>query len=367
MLQIGKIQQAPAALFGSIGGGEVLHQGEQPPHRRPYQGHVGQQVGAGILEQLPELSHPFFAFLSDGLDLLLGHGIAAAPHRPQLGERDLRQCRRPVPPRLRRRDKGPQALHRGGQAGGVAPLQLLVPRAQLPGVGHPALPVPPLPGGVGQQQPAPHRLPRVRRPGQVEGGKLFPQPGGGVGVGLDLAVDVQSDLHQPAVVPPGGQGVHQQCEIRVLPDGLIPPFQQVVHGPESQHPRLPLVAEAEVRLQVQQVAALPQELGAEGVDGGNLGLVDQGGLPPQMAVAGLFRQPGGQLVHDAPAQLGGGGLGVGDDQKAVDVQPLVLHPGQEPLHQHPGLAGTGGSGHQQAAAPVGHHGALLRGQGKGHV
>ena len=219
---------------------------------------------------------------------------------------------------------------------------------------------------VVQQQAAPGGLPRVVYPLQGKGPLLPVQPGGGIGVGLHPPPDVQHDLHEPAVVPPGGHGVHQPGEVAPLGDVLIAPIQHIVEGAEHEDARLPLVAQAEVRIQLQQVAALPQKLGAEGVDGGDLGLIDQGGLPPQVGVGGALRQPGGQLLHDAAPQLGGGGLGVGNDQEAVDVQPLPLHPGQEPLHQYPGLAGAGGGGHQQPAAPVVYRGLLFTCQGKGH-
>ena len=115
---------------------------------------------------------------------------------------------------------------------------------------------------------------------------------------------------------------------------------------------LPLVAQAEIRVQVQQVAVLPEEGGTEGVDGGNLRLVDQGGLAAEVAVVGGLRQPVRQLLGDAPPQLGRRRLGEGDHQEAVDVEPLLGHPIQQPLHQHPGLARPRRRRYQQLAAPV---------------
>ena len=101
---------------------------------------------------------------------------------------------------------------------------------------------------------------------------------------------------------------------------------------------LPLVAQAEVRVQIQQVAALTEEGGAEGVDGGDLCLIDQSGLTAEVPVVGRLRQPGGQFLGNAGPQLPRGRLGVGDDQELVQIQPLPGHPVHEPLHQHPGLA-----------------------------
>ena len=185
-------------------------------------------------------------------------------------------------------------------------------------------------------------------------------------MGLDPAPDVQHDLHEAAVIPPGGHGIHQPGKIAALGQALVALLQHVVEGAQHQHPRLPLVAELEIRVQVDGMAALPQKLGAEGVDGGDIRLVDQRGLAAQAAVGGSLCQPGGELLHNARAQLGGGGFGVSDDQKAVDVQSLSRHTGQKPLHQHAGLARPGGGGHQQGSAPVVHHRLLFLCQGKGH-
>ena len=85
------------------------------------------------------------------------------------------------------------------------------------------------------------------------------------------------------------------------------------------------------------MAALPQQGGTEGVDGGDLCLIDQSGLAAQVAVIGILGQTLGQLLGDAPPQLRRGRLGVGDDQKLGDVQPFAGHPVQQPLHQHPSL------------------------------
>ena len=85
------------------------------------------------------------------------------------------------------------------------------------------------------------------------------------------------------------------------------------------------------------MAALPQQGGTEGVDGGDLCLIDQGGLTAQVAVIGVLGQTLGQLLGDAAPQLGGCRLGVGDDQKLGDVQPFAGHPIQQPFHQYPGL------------------------------
>ena len=253
------------------------------------------------------------------------------------------------------------------QGGGIVDLQQLVLPHQFQRLAD-AFPAPAAPAAQLLQQDGPpggvlHVRPRLQLPAAL----LLPQPAGGVWMALHPSGDVQHDLGQTAVVPPGGQGVHQPGEGPLGVHALIPAVQGLLQHPGHQHLGLPLVAQAEVRVQVQQVAALPQQGGAEGVDGGDLGLVDQGGLPPQVPVVGPLRQPVGQLLGDTGPQLRRRRLGVGDDQELVDVQPLALHPVQQPLHQHPGLARPGGGGNQELSPPVPDDFLLFLCQGKGHV
>ncbi len=366
VLQIGKVHHAPTCLLGGVGRLEVLYQGEQTPHCRVDGPEILQQIRPAVLEPAGELVHPLLAGGAEALDLLRRIGAVHDLLPPRRGERDGQDGAGRVPTLRRPLDEGVQPRQSSGQAGAVIGVQVGVAGAELQSGGDLPPPVSPLPGRVIQQQAAPGGVGRVAQAIHCKGFLLFIQPGGGVGVGLHPAPDVQDDLHQPGVVPPGGHGVHQLGEVAARHDVLIAPLQHVVEGPEHEDARLPLVAQAEVRVQVQQVAALPQQLGAKGVDRGDLGFVNQSRLTAQMGVGGVLRQPGGQLLHDAAPQLGGGGLGVGDHQEAVDVQPLPRHPGQEPLHQHPGLARPGRGGHQQPAAPVVYRSLLFGCQGECH-
>ncbi len=115
------------------------------------------------------------------------------------------------------------------------------------------------------------------------------------------------------------------------------------------------------------MAELPQNIPTEGVNGGNRGLIDQGGLAAKPGVSRVRRQTPGNLPGHTPPKLGGGGPGEGDDQEPVDVQLLPDHPVQKPLHQHPRLAGAGGGGNQKLPAPVAHHSFLFLRQRKGHL
>ena len=183
---------------------------------------------------------------------------------------------------------------------------------------------------------------------------------------LDPPKHIQHDLGQAAVIPSGGEGIHQKGEVPLRINVPVLLLQHVLQHLGHHHMALPLVAQAEVRVQIQQVPALPEEGGAEGVDGGDLSLIDQGGLPAEVPVVGSLRQPGGQLLGDAGPQLPCGRLGVGDDQELVQIHPLPGHPVHEPLHQHPGLARACCGGDQQLPAPVIHDPLLFLCQGKGH-
>ncbi|MPN15519.1 hypothetical protein SDC9_162853 [bioreactor metagenome] len=189
-----------------------------------------------------------------------------------------------------------------------------------------------------QQQRAPGRLPGLLHPLQPEGCLLPVQPLPGPGMALDAAEHIQGNFHQAAVVPPGGHGVHQTGKVSARLQLLIALFQHLRKCPVHEHRRLPLVAQAKVGGQIQQMPALPQKGGAEGVDGGNARLVDPDGLTAQVGVSGLLGQPCAQSVGDSAAQLGGGGLGIGDDEELIHVAPLPDHAVQQPLHQHPCFA-----------------------------
>ena len=82
-------------------------------------------------------------------------------------------------------------------------------------------------------------------------------------------------------------------------------------------------------------------------------------LPLKMAILGLGCKSLADGGGDLATKLCGGGVGEGDDQKFVDILPLLLDPGHDPIHQHLCFAGTGSSGHQQGAAAIVYHSLLL--------
>ena len=114
------------------------------------------------------------------------------------------------------------------------------------------------------------------------------------------------------------------------------------------------------------MAALPQKNRTKCVDGGNLGLIHQYGLTSQVPVVRAQGQTASQFLGDTPSKLRGRSLGIGYDQKAVDINSIPVHAVQQPLYQHPGLTRPGGGGYQQLSALVVYDLLLFLCQRKGH-
>ena len=178
-------------------------------------------------------------------------------------------------------------------------------------------------------------------------------------MGLDAAADVQDNLHQAAVVPPGGHGVHQKGKVAALGQVLVALVHYIVEGAEHEYTGFSLVTEAEIRVDIQQMAALAEEFYAEGVNGGDVRLIDQGILAAEAAVTRVFRCINGELIHNAGAQFCGGGIRKRYHQEAVNIYALPCHPRQQALHQYSGLARARCRRNQQATASVFYCGFLL--------
>ena len=348
VLQVGEIQHPTPGFLGLIGFLKVKNQVHKAPHCRGGLPQIGEHLGAVPVKALGRLGKQVLGRVPQVLHLL-GHcrrpallqgtelfaAFPLASHRRE-GYGQTGTGLIPVGT-LRRLTERLSGLQGGLDGGGVVHLQQLVLGAEVESPLQTALCLPALPGGVLQQQSPPGGLPCVGYPLQRPHRLLPEKPLGRVGVALDAAKYIQHNLLQAAVVPACRQGVHQQREVVSLLEVLILLLQHVLEHLGGHHRPLSLIAQAEVGVQVQQVASLPQQGGTEGVDGGDLCLIDQSGLSAEMAVVGVLGQTLGQLLGDAPPQLSRCRLGVGDDQKLGDVQPLAGHPVQQPLHQHPGL------------------------------
>ena len=365
MFQVGKVQYAPARLLPGVvllKAGRQLH---QAPHRGPGQGQIGQQLPAVPAQVLKELVHLLLAAGAQSLHPLRRLQVLHALFPPRRRELHWQGPVHAVP--AVRRQQGPHPLDGLGETGAVILAEHAVPAGEFQRPEQQLQAALPLPPGVGQQQRPPGGVPRVGDPLQGESRPLLVQPGRRVRVALDAAEHVQHDLLQAAVVPPGGHGVHQGGKVPLRVQILVLAVQGLPQHPGHQDRALPLVAQPKVRVQPDLVAALPQQSGTEGVHRGDLGLVDQRGLPPQVPVVGPLRQPVGQLLSNPGPQLCRSRPGICNDQEVVDIRSLPGHLVQQPLHQHPGLARAGRSRHQQSAPPVMDCSALFLCQGKGHL
>ena len=179
-----------------------------------------------------------------------------------------------------------------------------------------------------------------------------------------LLQKIQHQLRQGGVVPAGAQRIRQLLPARV--QFLVKRLQRPLQYPGAQQLGLTLVQHPEIRRQGvalpllrQEVGALPQQRRAEGVHRLDVRPVHPQHLPFEMLVPRLLGQALGQLRGDLAPQFRRGGLGIGDDEEVIHIAVLLRHIAEEPLHQHLGLAGTGGGGYQQRTAAIFHHGSLL--------
>ena len=325
MLQIIEIQGFSPPFCLLIRLLEGLHHPEQLPHRHAHRPQVAQQSGAVSGEPVGQGRQLLFALLPQGFHLLLQPLVLYLPRSLQLGEGHISTGSRSIPALSGGGDELVQSHHRAPKAVPVGTLQFRVCGHGFHRPHHLTSPEGGQRSGVLQQQLAPGSLSHIGDPYELEHCILFPQPACRIWVALDAAVDVQDHLPQPPVIPSGRHGVHQDGEISFV-QMLVGVLQHPLQSQLSQQTRFPVVHEAEIRVQVQLGAALPQEAGTEGVDGGDLGAVDEGGLPSQVGVVRLLSQcllDGGQNL--AP-QLGRRRLGEGDHQELVYVQSFPQHP-----------------------------------------
>ena len=132
---------------------------------------------------------------------------------------------------------------------------------------------------------------------------------------------------------------------------LILFLQELLQHIPLQQLQLPLFADAEGGIQVNDMEILPDHRETEAVDSRDRSAVDQGGLLPQMLVEGILL---GFLLNgcaDPLFHLRRGRLCERDDEQLIHGQRVLLpgEHGDDPLHQHGCLAGSCRSGHKDAA------------------
>ena len=214
-----------------------------------------------------------------------------------------------------------------------------------------------------------HQLRRVGRfvkgtVGILPGSLVLFQPPGGIGVALELFVDLQHQLHQCPVIPAGTEGIGK-LGFRFI-HGFIKLLQRPLqHTPPHQR-RLVLIQHAEIRREGvglavfgKKVGIFPEKRGTKGVHGLDVRLIDPQELALEMFVGGVLGHAFTELRGNLAAKLRRRSLGIGDDEKIVNGAVLLRHIEEQPLHQHLGLAGAGSSGDQKASTAVFHHGLLL--------
>ena len=206
-------------------------------------------------------------------------------------------------------------------------------------------------GGGFQQFPAPKGFSRI---GDVLGKQQIPLSGGpcgGVGMALHTGVQRQNQALQPGVVPPGAYGIRQQPERGVLVNGFIPLFQYLGQAGLFQLVHAVLLRNFEIRAQPQTQTMLPNQIGAESVNGADLGVTHQRILTAERRIT---RVPGhllGDFIQNSAPQFPCGGSGIGDNQKGINAfRGRFCEISHQPFGQHLGFAGTGGCGHQNAPA-----------------
>ncbi len=96
-------------------------------------------------------------------------------------------------------------------------------------------------------------------------------------------------LLQDALPPPGTEKLHAVAE--GLAAGGVGSLYQLLQGLPLHQPYLPLVGDAEGRIQADFVKVVPQQEQAEAVDGGNLGIVQKRGLALDVDRVRPLREP----------------------------------------------------------------------------
>lgn len=200
----------------------------------------------------------------------------------------------------------------------------------------------------------------------VEGVGLGFEPGvrvaEGAGVGVE-AEDEFPDGEVPTVaafldevadaVAEGGMGVEVLGE-------------DAMEGVVGEEVGLVLVEDAGLGVEVEVEAVLADEVEAEAMEGLDAGGIEEGELFAEVEVVGGEGGFGFEALADAAAHFGGGGLGEGDHEEAVEGAWLggVAEPGEAAVDEGAGLAGAG-AGHDEDVA-LGEDGAGLVGGRLGH-
>ena len=166
-------------------------------------------------------------------------------------------------------------------------------------------------------------------------------------VALGELPGLQNHILDPGVGLAAAELLHKGRKI--LAALLVMPLQHFLHHVRPHQGQLPLVADAESRIDLQTAVMVADQIQTKAVDGGNLRLWNQRPLQPQMLVV---RADGQQLVHrrtDPLPHLRSRRVGKGHHQQLVDVEGMLAltDHADDPFHQHRRLAGARRRGYQQ--------------------
>ena len=363
VLEVGVIHQRGAAFGAGVFRVEIQGQAQQRLHRIVGQGHALELRPGGGGEGLFHRGAGPFAGVAPRRDGVGELRLVLGAQSAEGLEGDGQTLARRVPAVRERAGEFPQRLRRALDAGTVGLSDRLRAAHIREQAFHLRGPVVRLQGELVQQLSAPGRLRDVVHRGGERGDHAL-GPLLGTGVALHLAVQIQHQLLQKAVVPARADrvGQHEKAGVRLRAGVAL--LHRALERGGFHHAGAVVVDDAEVRRETEQVAVLPQQIGAEAVDRADLRAAAQRALAAQAAAVGLGGRGGGELGHDPPLQLGRGGAREGDNKEAVDVPGVVLvgEIAHQPLGEHAGLAAARAGGDEHGAAAALDRGALRDGR-----
>ena len=341
MFQVVEIQHVPVLLFLPVAAVEILGQIQQrgdnarsPPDRLH---HLLRALGSVVL---PAFGHRLLGPVPAGGHiglLLLVHLLAADSRQPVKGNIFQPLVQTPVGPlpcRGQHRPDLPPVVYQHGLIGQGAVLLA----AHVDGLSQLDVQLLHLQLHIPQHKLHPGALFNLLQRLLFELRPAGSHPFHGPGVALGELPGLEDHILDPGVGLPAAKLLHKSRE--VLSPLLVAPLQHLLHHIRPQQGQLPLVSDAEGRVYLQAAVVVADQVQAEAVDGGDLGLGDQGRLKPQM----LVLRPGGQkLVHrraDPLPHLRSSSVGEGHHQQLVDIERVLplADDADDPLHKHRRLA-----------------------------
>lgn len=203
-----------------------------------------------------------------------------------------------------------------------------------------------------------------RAPGQGVFGfeKLEVPEAKGIGVGLgDVeAVGLEDQIGQ-AFAAAAAVGIGEGAGVGVGGDGLS---DHLAEGGLGEGDGEGFVEDVDGGIEVELSEVGADEVEAEGVEGGDMGGVEEEPLTGESGMVGMFGGSGAEGFTEPLFHFSGGGMGERDDQEAIDVDAVLEDEAEAATDQGGGFAGTGAGGEEDGAAGV--NGLLLLWGGSGH-